>query len=480
VDSKKQVLKLEVAVLKKLQGCPFVCRFITCGRYNDYNYMVMELLGDNLSELRRNQPAGRFSISTTLKLGTHMIRAIEAVHEMGYIHRDIKPSNFVMGLGSKKRTGFLIDFGLARRYMLPDGRVRPARETTGFRGTARYASINSHQCKDLSRRDDLWSVLYILIEFARGQLPWRRLKDKDKIGEMKVKFNTPELVKDLPHEFLNFMDHLQSLEYADKPDYNFLASLLQDLYTKAGGTDDMPYDWETRPQVANNAAAIRNRPLVKPNSLVALGAATPNQPQRQTMIASGYRLVANKFPTTAQSPENILESRRMAFLKNGSGNNDVGEDSGQQIADTSDTPDAPVDSDDSIVDAHQKIIQSPPQNAESDITEGSDKEVINTPIKLSDVEPSSKESSSEPQHNKKNAGPSNITLTQQPVYSTDSAQKETSTPVAKENKIANNTTKAHNTSEAEQKKPLTSSLPSLSSHADKGPKKQCCIGCVIL
>ena len=50
---------------------------------------------------------------------------------------------------------------------------------SGFRGTARYASINAHLAKDLARRDDLWSLLYMLIEFATGILPWRRIKDKD-------------------------------------------------------------------------------------------------------------------------------------------------------------------------------------------------------------------------------------------------------------------------------------------------------------
>ncbi len=53
--------------------------------------MVMELLGDNLSELRRRQPDGKFSLPTTLKLGQQMLRAIEAIHDLGYLHRDVKP-----------------------------------------------------------------------------------------------------------------------------------------------------------------------------------------------------------------------------------------------------------------------------------------------------------------------------------------------------------------------------------------------------
>lgn len=90
VDSKKQVLKLEVAVLKKLQPCEHVVPFVTCGRHGQYNYLVMELLGENISELRRRQVSGRFSIVTTGLLALQMIRAIRAAHELGYLHRDIK------------------------------------------------------------------------------------------------------------------------------------------------------------------------------------------------------------------------------------------------------------------------------------------------------------------------------------------------------------------------------------------------------
>eukprot|EP01094_Clydonella_sp_ATCC50884_P003363 TRINITY_DN1259_c3_g1_i1.p1 TRINITY_DN1259_c3_g1~~TRINITY_DN1259_c3_g1_i1.p1 ORF type:complete len:661 (+),score=301.47 TRINITY_DN1259_c3_g1_i1:158-1984(+) len=92
--------------------------------------------------------------------------------------------------------------------------------------------------------DDLWSLFYVLIEFAKGQLPWRRIKDKDLVGEMKVKCHTPELVSDLPHEFLLFMQHLETLRYEDRPNYSYLRTLLTDLYKKVGGDDSSPFDWE--------------------------------------------------------------------------------------------------------------------------------------------------------------------------------------------------------------------------------------------
>lgn len=39
----KQVLKMEVAVLRKLQGKEHVCKFLGCGRNDRYSYVVMSL-----------------------------------------------------------------------------------------------------------------------------------------------------------------------------------------------------------------------------------------------------------------------------------------------------------------------------------------------------------------------------------------------------------------------------------------------------
>ena len=33
------------------------------------------------------------------------------------------------------------------------------------------------------RHDDLWSLFYMLVEFANGQLPWRKIKDKEQVKE---------------------------------------------------------------------------------------------------------------------------------------------------------------------------------------------------------------------------------------------------------------------------------------------------------
>ncbi|GBN26291.1 Tau-tubulin kinase Asator, partial [Araneus ventricosus] len=210
----KQVLKMEVAVLKKLQGREHVCRFIGCGRNDRFNYVVMQLQGKNLAELRRSQPRGAYSLSTTLRLGLQILKAIESIHEVGFLHRDIKPSNFSMGrLSHNCRNVYMLDFGLARQYVTATGEVRPPRAAAGFRGTVRYASINAHRNKEMGRHDDLWSLFYMLVEFVNGQLPWRKIKDKEQVGLMKEKYDHRLLLKHLPSDFRQFLDHIYSLDY---------------------------------------------------------------------------------------------------------------------------------------------------------------------------------------------------------------------------------------------------------------------------
>ncbi|NWS10448.1 TTBK2 kinase, partial [Pachyramphus minor] len=241
----KQVLKMEVAVLKKLQGKDHVCRFIGCGRNDRFNYVVMQLQGRNLADLRRSQSRGTFTISTTLRLGKQILESIESIHSVGFLHRDIKPSNFAMGrFPSTCRKCYMLDFGLARQFTNSCGDVRPPRAVAGFRGTVRYASINAHRNREMGRHDDLWSLFYMLVEFVVGQLPWRKIKDKEQVGSIKERYEHRLMLKHLPQEFNVFLDHISNLDYFTKPDYQLLMSVFDNSMKTFGVVESDPFDWE--------------------------------------------------------------------------------------------------------------------------------------------------------------------------------------------------------------------------------------------
>lgn len=75
---------------------------------------------------------------------------------------------------------------------------RRARVTSEFRGTLRYCSPNVHLKMEQSRRDDLWSLLYMCIELHCG-LPWQDVKEKTKLEHMKF-MDDEKLIKRLPCE----------------------------------------------------------------------------------------------------------------------------------------------------------------------------------------------------------------------------------------------------------------------------------------
>ncbi len=68
----------------------------------------------------------------------------------------------------------MIDFGLSKKYKeSKTGLLTPYRDGKYLTGTARYASINNHLGVELSRRDDIEALGYMMVYFMKGHLPWQ-------------------------------------------------------------------------------------------------------------------------------------------------------------------------------------------------------------------------------------------------------------------------------------------------------------------
>lgn len=101
--------------------------------------------------------------------------------------------------------------------------------------------------QEMGRHDDLWSLFYMLIEFVVGQLPWRKIKDKEQVGQMKEKYDHTLLLKNMPSEFRAFLEHIQSLDYFEKPNYSLLYNLFEQCMRRKNIKDSDSYDWEKIP-----------------------------------------------------------------------------------------------------------------------------------------------------------------------------------------------------------------------------------------
>lgn len=80
----------------------------------------------------------------------------------------------------------------------------PYRNNRPLVGTARYVSVNTHMGAEQSRRDDMEGILYVLIYFIRGFLPWQGFKTHNrtdkykKIKELKMVTTNDSLCKGCP------------------------------------------------------------------------------------------------------------------------------------------------------------------------------------------------------------------------------------------------------------------------------------------
>ncbi len=127
------------------------------------------------------------------------------MHGRGYLHRDLKPENFLIGLGKKESTVHLIDFGLAKKFLLPiTGEHIGFKHTSKFMGAVRYASLNAHMRKEQGRRDDLEAIGFILVYLLKGTLPWQGVVPasgeelEEAVCKRKADTTVTELCKDLP------------------------------------------------------------------------------------------------------------------------------------------------------------------------------------------------------------------------------------------------------------------------------------------
>ncbi|KAH0789322.1 CK1 family protein kinase [Histomonas meleagridis] len=202
----------------------------------------MECLGPSLTTVRKLRSGNKFSLSTTLIVAVETLRCIREFHNCGFIHRDIKPANFLIR-PSRSKPLALIDYGLSRRYIDPETNehVQP-RARVGFAGTAKYASLNAHECKELSRRDDLISWWFSIVEIYNGKLPWGTETDKNVIYNSKLNLDVNTL--NLPKELTDILDLILEYKFEDKPNYALITSFLIECMNNNSCFFDEDFDWE--------------------------------------------------------------------------------------------------------------------------------------------------------------------------------------------------------------------------------------------
>ncbi len=168
----------EARVSTLLGEHPLIIKILDYGLQGEQPYLVMEYLaGRSLGDLMQ---AGPVDPQRVAHLGRQICAGLYHAHSfetevegrrmIGVVHRDIKPSNiFVLQDKALQETIKILDFGIAK--VLSDASMALGTQTTGFLGTARYASPEQMRGEELDVRSDIYSLGIVLYRMVVGVLP---------------------------------------------------------------------------------------------------------------------------------------------------------------------------------------------------------------------------------------------------------------------------------------------------------------------
>ena len=236
------------------------------------NCIEMELLGKNLLLFKKTFQYYNNILAYDILL--QCLNCIQKIHNFGLIHRDIKPSNFCLNIEDEKKILlnyknniyfkhdikiYLIDFGLVTKLnvkkenFLKNGEMN----SRGFIGTLTYASLSAHKREELTKKDDLWSYFFMLLDLLNEKLPWRNysFENEKEIVEIKQKcIDQPEKYLFLTNtknkkEIINIFNYIKNLKFENEPDYEYIFNQLSILKNKE--VQKLYYNYEIKNQILN-------------------------------------------------------------------------------------------------------------------------------------------------------------------------------------------------------------------------------------
>ena len=223
--SQTHQFQAEVKALTAVKHSSYFPKLVCSGRYEDCYAIVMECLGPSVKEQAKMK---QFSHTKILRLGVQLVNALEELHESNIIHRDLKLDNILTSRKDKSKF-YLIDLGLSQVYR--DAKTKfhyPERNNDIFKGNLLFCSNNVLSGVQASRRDDIISLMLILIFLAKNTLPWMKyLGSLQAMISKRIETTVEILTENLPDGLAQCYRYAIGLGFYHKPDYQWIIGILR-------------------------------------------------------------------------------------------------------------------------------------------------------------------------------------------------------------------------------------------------------------
>jgi len=206
---------------------PNICTIYEIDEHDGGRFIAMERV--NGQNLKLHMARTALSDQEMVDIARQVALALQAAHEKGIVHRDIKPGNIMVGTDGVVK---VLDFGLARRFMMPEtGEVTMYGSTIPGRplGTANYMAPERIAQGPLDPRSDLFSLGVVIYEMATGRLPFAGASPFETVTNIFDKEPAPLLALSprRPVAMARVVERLLAKRAEDR--YQSAAALIEDL-----------------------------------------------------------------------------------------------------------------------------------------------------------------------------------------------------------------------------------------------------------
>lgn len=253
--SKLKALQKEYAVYKSFRNTRLLQAFFF-GDHRGFKVLVTQQGGRSL--IQHQELSRHWSKEDVYQIARNVIWDLEQLHVKSFLHNDMHTGNIAFKETNEQNSSYqvnLIDFNSVKRFRDSNNLQHFQQKRNFFRVPIhRFSPPCYFQKNTCSRRDDLTSLGYMLIvlasEYANCSplysfscqeerkdywfappLPWMKITGKQNLIDFMtgISFNilnAPDNYRQqLPDNFRNYFEHLETLRFTTKPDYAYLADL---------------------------------------------------------------------------------------------------------------------------------------------------------------------------------------------------------------------------------------------------------------
>ena len=219
------LIKYEANIYNKLREIENIPKIYDFFCIKNTYYLVLDLMSLTLVDYKnRNYQSANYD-NKLKTIITQLITTIEKIHNKSIIHRDLKPNNICFDNNQKL---YIIDFGLAKHYIINNCHIEN-NKLTNIIGSSNFCSLNILNLLQPSRRDDIESVIYILLYLIFDEKTYLVFNNLslDKKKDIATIEKLSEINKNiLSSNLIKILKYTRRLRFDQKPNYAYILQIL--------------------------------------------------------------------------------------------------------------------------------------------------------------------------------------------------------------------------------------------------------------